>query len=217
MIRTWPRLVGRRLQTDGVIAGNGWSGSPNLSRLKGCTCHSIFGARLRRIALREGAQLGRGHGEGPRPEEEVLESHHGLAEQAVGALVQRPGIPNLVHEPDLEMVVEVLADPRQRVEDRDAVRLQEGAGPDAGELEDLRRSDGAGSEHDLPPRRHEEVEPSPRRISTPAARGPPAPRSTATRRACTSVSTVRFGRCRTGVRKARTMLTRTPRRWFTWK
>ena len=26
--RTWPRLVGRRLQTDGVIAGNGWSGSP---------------------------------------------------------------------------------------------------------------------------------------------------------------------------------------------
>src|SRR5215471_6314640 len=42
VICTEPRLVGRRLQTDGVIAGNEWSGSPNLSRLKGWTCHSMF-------------------------------------------------------------------------------------------------------------------------------------------------------------------------------
>ena len=41
-MRTWPRLVGRRLHTEGVIAGNGCSGSPNLSSDSGCTCHSML-------------------------------------------------------------------------------------------------------------------------------------------------------------------------------
>src|SRR6185503_13812756 len=43
LIRTQPREVGLRLQTLGVIARNGCSGSPNLSRESGCTCHSMFG------------------------------------------------------------------------------------------------------------------------------------------------------------------------------
>ena len=42
LIRTWPRLVGCRLQTDGVIASNLCSGEPNLSSDNGCTCHSMF-------------------------------------------------------------------------------------------------------------------------------------------------------------------------------
>ena len=44
LIRTWPRLVGCRLQTDGVIASNACSGEPNLSSDSGCTCHSKFAA-----------------------------------------------------------------------------------------------------------------------------------------------------------------------------
>src|SRR5437867_11006941 len=42
LMRTWPRLVGRRLHTDGVIAGKRCSGEPNLSSDSGCTCHSMF-------------------------------------------------------------------------------------------------------------------------------------------------------------------------------
>ena len=36
-MRAEPRLVGRRLQTEAVKAGNGCSGSPKRSRLSGCT------------------------------------------------------------------------------------------------------------------------------------------------------------------------------------
>ena len=37
-----PRLEGRRLHTEGVIASYLCSGEPNLSSESGCTCHSIF-------------------------------------------------------------------------------------------------------------------------------------------------------------------------------
>src|SRR5205814_7881060 len=42
-MRTWPREVGRRLHTEGVMAGNGCNGSPNFSSESGCTCHSMLG------------------------------------------------------------------------------------------------------------------------------------------------------------------------------
>ncbi len=47
------------------------------------------------------------------------------------------------------MVLEILADARQVVRDRDAVLLQERARADARELEDLRRADRAGGEDRL--------------------------------------------------------------------
>ena len=42
-MRIWPRLLGRKLQTDGVMALNLCNGSPNLSRERGWTCHSMLG------------------------------------------------------------------------------------------------------------------------------------------------------------------------------
>jgi hypothetical protein len=39
-MRTWPRLVGLRLHTLVVKAGKGCSGSPNASKLSGCTWYS---------------------------------------------------------------------------------------------------------------------------------------------------------------------------------
>src|SRR5690606_22314271 len=39
-IRTWPRLVGRRLHTEAVMAGKVCSASPNFSRDRGCTWYS---------------------------------------------------------------------------------------------------------------------------------------------------------------------------------
>ena len=51
------------------------------------------------------------------------------------------------------MVVQVLAHARQVVDDRDAVAWSSAARADAGELQELRRADGAGGEHDLATRR----------------------------------------------------------------
>jgi hypothetical protein len=49
------------------------------------------------------------------------------------------------------MVLQVLADARHMVRDRDPERLQPLAAADAGQLEDLRRADGAGGEDRLAP------------------------------------------------------------------
>src|SRR5258708_2250044 len=42
-MRAVPREVGRRLHTEGVMAGTGCSASPNFSSDSGCTCHSMLG------------------------------------------------------------------------------------------------------------------------------------------------------------------------------
>ena len=91
-MRTWPRLVGWRLATDGVIALNLCSGSPNLSSESGCTCHSMFADRSRRIAPGEGAELRRGHRQRAGLEQQVLQPHGRLTEQRVHALVQGDGV-----------------------------------------------------------------------------------------------------------------------------
>src|SRR5438477_5283595 len=44
-MRTVPRLVGFRLHTLAVNAGNGCSGSPNASSDSGCTWYSMLGQR----------------------------------------------------------------------------------------------------------------------------------------------------------------------------
>ena len=41
-MRIQPRLLGRRLHTDGVIAGYWCNGSPKRSSDSGCTCHSML-------------------------------------------------------------------------------------------------------------------------------------------------------------------------------
>ena len=50
---------------------------------------------------------------------------------------------------DLEVILQVLADARQVVHDRDAERLELARVPDAGELQQLRRVDRAAAEDDL--------------------------------------------------------------------
>ena len=50
------------------------------------------------------------------------------------------------------MVLQIAPDARQLMADGDAQALQHVARPDAGELQELRRADGAGGEHDLGPR-----------------------------------------------------------------
>ena len=106
---------------------------------------------------------------------------------------------DLVDQAQLQMVLQVAADARQLVARRRCPsRCSSVARPDAGELQELRRADGAGGQHDLAARG---------RGVRPVAAGGTRRRRSAGRRtaacsACAPVSTVRFGRPRAGRRKA---------------
>ena len=102
--------------------------------------------RLRRVALREAAELARRHGERTGAAERVLEPHRRLAPEARGTLVHRHGVLHLERHAELEVVLEVLPDAPQIVRDRDAVLLQQRRRPDSGELKDLWRADRPGRE-----------------------------------------------------------------------
>ena len=106
-----------------------------------------------RVAAGEGAELRRGHRQRAGPEQQVLQSHRRLAEQRVHPPVQRDGVRHLVDAADLQVVVQVLPDAGQVAEHVDAALLQQGAGADARQLQDLRRADGAGGQDHLAPRR----------------------------------------------------------------
>jgi hypothetical protein len=99
--------------------------------------------RLRGIAPRERAGLRRGHRQRPGAEHEVLERHRRLAEHAVGDAIQRAHVAHLVLHADLQVVVQVLADARQVVDDLDLMLFEQISRPDARDLQQLRRSDGA--------------------------------------------------------------------------
>ena len=115
--------------------------------------------------------------------------------------------------PELQVVLQVLADAGQRVDDRRADRLETLRPADAGEFEQLRRADRAGRQH------HFALRP---RLATPAVlaiaqadraapleQDPLDMRARSTRR--------RFGRLRIGFRKPVAALQRRPRRWLTSK
>jgi len=93
------------------------------------------------------------------------------------------------------VILEVLADAGALGDDRDVVLPHQRACADPGELEMLRRVDGAPGEHDLAPARTVVVSPA-RRYSTPTAVRP----SKTTRVAMASVTTWRFGRLSAGRR-----------------
>src|SRR6185437_443795 len=142
--------AGRPQIADG--GGEGGEGVQLLAEaLQGERLHVVLqvGRLARGVALDEGAELARRHAHRAAPEERVFEPDADTAEDAVGPLVERLGIADLVGEAHLQMVLQVLAHPRQRVTDGDAVTLQQLAGADSRDLQELRRADGAGGKDDL--------------------------------------------------------------------
>src|SRR3954464_4838222 len=105
--------------------------------------------RLRWVTLRKGAQLRRRHGERPGLQHEIFGRHGGLADPAVGDAIQGLRVLHLVLQPDLEMVLQVLADAFQLVDHRHAQRLEMDAIADTRELQQLWRADRAGGEQGL--------------------------------------------------------------------
>jgi hypothetical protein len=76
-------------------------------------------------------------------------AHAHLTEPGVELVVGGDGLGALVAQADLQVVLQVLADARQLVHQRNAHALEQRARPDARELQQLRRLDGAGAQQHL--------------------------------------------------------------------
>ena len=113
--------------------------------------HVVFDIRPRLLArrAREAAELRRRHAHRPAALEQVLQPDAGLAPPRVGHRVERAHAIHTEHRAHLQMVLQVLADAGQRMLHRNAVRLQQGGRPDARQLQQLRRADGAAGEQHL--------------------------------------------------------------------
>ena len=105
-----PRLVGRRLATLVVKAAKSCSGSPNLSSDKRLHMKLDIGALLMRIGAREGAELRGRHGQRAAPSQRVIDPHQRAIDQRLVGLVQRGDAGDLVDQPQLQMVLQILAD-----------------------------------------------------------------------------------------------------------
>jgi hypothetical protein len=75
-----------------------------------------------------------------------------LPQPAPGDLVQGVGAPRAIDDARVEVILQVLADPRQIVDHYDAVLLQQLPRPDPGKLQQLRRVDRAARQQHLAPR-----------------------------------------------------------------
>ena len=87
--------------------------------------------RLLRIAARERAELRRRHAQRPRSPQRVLDRHLRLAPQRTRVGVQGRGTFDGIDRAQLQMILQVLADARQRVLDLDAQRVEYRSRPEA--------------------------------------------------------------------------------------
>ena len=146
---TVPRLSGRSWQTEAVKPEKRCSGVPGRSAENSTMWNWTSGvassARVRaKIAALAGAD-----GQRAGAVEQPLEPHQRLLEGALDAVVERDRLGAAIDRARLEVVLQVVPDARQLVHDLDAVLAQVLGRPDARELEELRRVDGAAGEHDL--------------------------------------------------------------------
>jgi hypothetical protein len=89
--------------------------------------------------LGEQADRRRPHHQRAAAAENVFEAGLRLAYPAARDLVQRVGAARLIDDAAAEMVLQIVADPRQFVHQRDAMLAQEFARTDTGKLQQLRR------------------------------------------------------------------------------
>ena len=113
---TLPRLAGRRLQTLSVIAGNACKGSPNRSSDSGCDVKFEVGGRIVRRGFGEQAELRGRHGHRPASRQGILHPHPGTFGVRLKIHIERAGIRYFKNGAQLQMVLQVLADPGQFVQ-----------------------------------------------------------------------------------------------------
>ena len=101
------------------------------------------GALARRIGARDDAELRRRHGQRAAAAQRIVEENLGAAEHRRVHLVQRLDARHLVDHPQLQMVLQVLADARLVQHDRNSELRELRGGPDARQQQRLDRSDRA--------------------------------------------------------------------------
>ena len=108
-----------------------------------------IGPFLVAVRAREGAKLGRRHGQRPAPAERIIEAHQRAAEDRAVIFVERADAGDFVDQPQLQMVLQIFPDARPVDERDNAVFAQLRARPDPRQQQKLHRADGAGGENDL--------------------------------------------------------------------
>ena len=175
--------------------------------------HLQVGRLVLRRRAGEGAELRRRHGHRPAPQQGVFGPHQAAAQQRPVLHVQRRDVGDLEDRPQLQVILQVLADARQvvaRPRSRAAAAARRrrcpiapaGHGVATAPVETM-TSARARSRRSCPSWRR----------TTPVAR----PSSTTTRSAIAWVKTARFGRFSAGCRNPRAALQRRPRFWLTSK
>src|SRR4029453_14420985 len=89
------------------------------------------------------------HGERPAAKERVVEPHARAPDERAIGLVEGLGARDLVDEPKLEVILQVVAAAGPVEQDGKAAALNLARAADAGELEDLDRADRTGREDHL--------------------------------------------------------------------
>ena len=96
------------------------------------------GALARRIGTREQAKLRRRHGERATPAQRIVEPHTGAADQRMIGFVERLDAGHLVDQPELQVILQVLADAGLIEDHRQPEARNLRRRPDAREQQQLR-------------------------------------------------------------------------------
>ena len=139
--RTVPRLVGRKLATLAVNAGNACRRLAEALKRKRLNVVLQIGAILVGIGAGEQPELRRRHGQRAAPEQRIFGDHARAAERRVIALVERGDAVDLVDQAELQVILQVGADAGPVGDDGDAVLAQVLRRADARQQHDLRRTD----------------------------------------------------------------------------
>ncbi len=119
----------------------------------------VGGAEVRR-GLGEQPELRGRHRHWAAPAHGVVERHERLGDERMGVDVQRARARDAEDGAQLQMVLQVLADAGQRVQDLAAEAGEDFRAPDPRQLQELRRADRAGGQHDFAARAGLEASPA---------------------------------------------------------
>ena len=109
-----------------------------------------IGAGIVGRGLGEQAKLQQRHGQWPAPAKAIVEPHQRPLDARLVVDIERSRAGDAEDGSQLQMVLQIFADPGQRMDHGDADRLEANRRADARKLEELGRADCAGRQNDFP-------------------------------------------------------------------
>ena len=128
-MRSEPRLSGRSWQTEAVKPENACSFSPILSVEKGRKWIWISGVASRGLVLKNAPEVPAAMVSGPLRNAAYVRARPDPAERMVDDVVERDALGATHHDPDLHVILQIVADAGRIEHDIDAVLLSRSAGP----------------------------------------------------------------------------------------